>query len=76
MTTIQEPPDPKKPTQPLNKLFHVLFTRGMYTELEVLSTRFKLSKGAIIRLAIENYIRRLKEQKSVGPWTDLSYQAI
>ena len=75
MTATLEATHSRTLIEPLDKLFHVLFTKSMYAELEILSTRLKLSKAAIIRTAIEKYIHDLQE-RTLAPWTDLSYQAI
>lgn len=43
----------------LEKVFHVLFTRSMYTAIESHSTHLNLSKGALIRSAVTQYLHNL-----------------
>ena len=64
MTTILETPHSMKSREPLDKLFHVLFTPTMYTEIESLSAHLSISKGALIRLAIEEYLSKLDEKNT------------
>lgn len=47
----------------LNKVFHVLLAPSMYTELKDLSIGSRVSIGAIVRVAIEEYIRKSKVEK-------------
>jgi hypothetical protein len=64
MQTTLEDSCSMKSHETLDKVFHVLFTQSMYTELEALSTRRRVSKGALIRLAIEEYVRQLDHEHS------------
>lgn len=50
----------------LEKAFHVLFTPSMYAEIESHSANLKISKGAVIRSAVERYLRNLDRNKSAG----------
>lgn len=56
-TTVDAPPSMKS-REPLEKLFHVLLTPSMYTELEAHSVRVGISKGALIRLGIQEVFRK------------------
>ena len=59
MTITLDTPFDKQSREPLEKLFHVLMTPRMYTELEVHSMQFGLSKGALIRLGIRELFAKL-----------------
>jgi hypothetical protein len=48
-----------KSREPLEKVFNVLFTPTMFTEIQSLSAHLRISKGALIRFAIEEHLRRL-----------------
>ncbi|MGH7183815.1 MAG: hypothetical protein ACREJN_17815 [Nitrospiraceae bacterium] len=65
MTTMLETPHSMKSREPLDKLFHVLFTPRMYTEIESLSAQLSISKGALIRIAIEEYFSKVGAEKSL-----------
>ena len=64
MTTTLEAPRAIKSREPLEKVFNVLFTPTMFTEIESHSTHLSISKGALIRFAIEEYLRKLGAEKS------------
>ena len=59
MTITLDTPVEKHSREPLDKLFHVLLTPHMYTELEAHSIRYGLSKGALIRLGIRELFGKL-----------------
>ena len=59
MTITLDAPVEKHSREPLEKLFHVLLTPRMYTELEAHSMHFGLSKGALIRLGIRELFAKL-----------------
>ena len=59
MTTTQQTPSVLKFQESLDNVFHVLFTRSMYTEIENRSTDLHISKGALIRLALDEYFKNL-----------------
>ena len=59
MTITLDTPLEKHSREPLDKLFHVLLTPHMYTELEAHSIRYGLSKGALIRLGIRELFGKL-----------------
>ena len=59
MTITLDTPVEKHSREPLDKLFHVLLTPHMYTELEAHSIRYGLSKGALIRLGIREVFAKL-----------------
>ena len=65
MTTILETPHSMKSREPLEKLFHVLMTPTMYTEIESLSVHLNISKGALIRFAIEEYLSKVDEKNTI-----------
>lgn len=65
MTTTLEAPSALKSHEALDKVFNVLFTPTMFTEIENHSTHLSISKGALIRLAIEEYLRNLEPNKPV-----------
>ena len=65
MTTILETPHSMKSREPLEKLFHVLMTPTMYTEIESLSVHLRISKGALIRFAIEEYLSKVDEKNTI-----------
>ena len=56
MRTSLASPHAMKSREPLEKVFNVLFTPTMYTEIESLSAHLSISKGALIRFAIEEYL--------------------
>ena len=64
MTTILEAPNALKSREPLEKVFNVLFTPTMFTEIENHSTHLSISKGALIRCAIEEYLSKVDAEKS------------
>jgi predicted DNA-binding protein len=49
----------------VHTLVSPLFTPTMYTEIESLSTHLSISKGSLIRLAVEKYLRRLDDENIV-----------
>jgi hypothetical protein len=55
-----------KSQESLEKVFHVLFTPTMYAAIESRSAALKISKGALIRSAVERHLRSLASSKSVG----------
>ena len=59
MTTTLEAPHTLKSRETLEKVFNVLFTPTMFTEIENHSTHLSISKGALIRCAIEDYLRKV-----------------
>ena len=59
MTTTLEAPHTLKSRETLEKVFNVLFTPTMYAEIENHSTHLSISKGALIRCAIEEHLRRM-----------------
>ena len=59
MTTTLETPQSMKSREQLEKVFNVLFTPTMHTDIERLSAHLKISKGALIRCAIEEYLYRV-----------------
>ena len=59
MTSTLDTPLEKPSREPLEKLFNVLLTPRMYTELEAHSMHFGLSKGALIRLGIRELFAKL-----------------
>jgi len=65
MTTTLEAPQSMKPRELLEKVYHVLMTPTMYTEIENLSVHLNISKGALIRFALEDYFRKMDEEDTV-----------
>jgi hypothetical protein len=65
MTTTIETPNALKSPEHLKKLFHILMTRTMYTKIENLSVRLSISKGALIRFALEDYFRKMDEEDTI-----------
>lgn len=64
MTTV-EAPQSMKSHEPLDKVFNVLFTPTMHTQIEHHSTHLKISKGALIRMALEDYLRKREEEDAL-----------
>ena len=64
MTTTLETTDAIKSREPLEKVFNVLFRPSMYAEIESLSAHLSISKGALIRFAIEEYLHKVDAEKS------------
>jgi hypothetical protein len=62
MTTTLEAPNALKSPEHLKRLFHVLMTPTMYTEIETLSVNLNISKASVIRIAIEEYFCKLQEE--------------
>jgi hypothetical protein len=48
-----------KSHEPLEKVFHVLLAPSMYAAIESHSAILKISKGALIRSAVERHLRNL-----------------
>lgn len=48
-----------KSHEPLEKAFHVLFSKTMYAEIESHSADLKISKGTLIRSAVKHHLRNL-----------------
>jgi len=65
MTTIQDIPQSMRSREHLEKLFHVLMTPTMYTQIEHHSTYLKCSKGALIRMAMDDYLRKKEEEDAL-----------
>lgn len=65
MTTILEAPQSMKSREPLEKVFNVLFTTTMYAEIEHHSAHLSISKGALIRMALEDYLRKKEEEDAL-----------
>lgn len=63
MRTSLETTHAMKSREPLEKVFNVLFTPTMYTEIESLSAHLSISRGALIRFAIEEYFRKVDAEK-------------
>lgn len=59
MRTTVTTQDGIKCHESLEKVFHVLFTRTMYAAIESHSTHLNLSKGALIRSAVTQYLHNL-----------------
>ena len=49
----------------LHTLVSPLFTPTMYSEIESLSTHLIVSKGTLIRLAVEEYLGKLDDENIV-----------
>jgi hypothetical protein len=64
MPTILETPQSMKSHEPLEKVFNVLFTPTMYADIESQSMQLRISKGALIRSAVETYLRRMDAEQS------------
>lgn len=58
MTKTTETLSSRNP-EPLEKAFHVLFGPTMVARLTSHATNLKISKGALIRQALDNYFRNL-----------------
>ena len=65
MRTTLDTPRSKKPREPLDKLFNVLFTETMYARLESYSSRFGISKGALIREALEGRFQTIDDENAL-----------
>lgn len=64
MKTSLETTHAMKSREPLEKVFNVLFTPSMYTEIKSLSAHLSISKGALIRFAIEEHLRKVDAEQS------------
>jgi predicted DNA-binding protein len=64
MTTTLETPQSMKSREHLEKLFHVLMTPTMYTQIENHSAHLSISKGALIRSAVETYLSKVEAEQS------------
>lgn len=64
ITTTLEAPQSMKSREPLEKVFNVLFTPAMFTHIESHSTHLGISKGALIRSAVETYLRKVEAEQS------------
>ena len=65
MTTTLEVPQSMRSREHLEKLFHVLMTPTMYTQIENHSAHLSISKGALIRLAMDDYLRKREEEDAL-----------
>lgn len=65
MTKARIVQDGIKTSEPLERVFHMLFTKTMYTELENQSVKLTISKGALIRYALQDYFKKLDTDKPV-----------
>ena len=74
MTTTLETPQSMKSREPLEKVFNVLFTPTMYTEIAHHSNHLNISKGNLIRFAIEEYLQKLQDQESMAYAQQMDYQ--
>ena len=59
MTTTRETTSPKKSLEPLDRLFNILFTETMYAQLHDFASRFGISKGCLVRIALEEHFRSI-----------------
>ena len=62
MTTTLETPQSIKSQENLDKAFNVLFTPTMYTQIVNHSNHLNISKGTLIRFAIEEYLHKKEEE--------------
>jgi hypothetical protein len=65
MTMTLEVPQPIKSHEPLEKVFNFLMTPTMYAQMEYFSAGLSMSKGALIRLALEDYLIKLEVEDTV-----------
>ena len=60
MTMTLEVPQPIKSHESLEKVFNFLMTPSMHKKIEHLSKHLRISKGSLIRLALEEYVCQLE----------------
>lgn len=65
MTTTLETPQSIKSQENLDKAFNVLFTPTMYTQIVNHSKHLSISKGALIRIAMEDYLHKREEDDAL-----------
>ena len=65
MTMTLEVSQPIKSHESLEKVFNFLMTPTMHNEIERLSAHFRISKGSLIRLALEDYFCKLEQEDTV-----------
>ncbi|MDZ4733963.1 MAG: hypothetical protein SGJ16_10315 [Nitrospirota bacterium] len=65
MTPTLDTPRSKKPHEPLNKLFNVLFTETQHLKLNDYACRFGVSKGRLIREALEESFRKIDAENNL-----------
>ena len=59
MTTTRETTSPKKSLEPLDRLFNILFTETMYAQLHGFASSLGISKGHLVRIALEEHFRSI-----------------
>jgi hypothetical protein len=60
-----EVPQPIKSHESLEKVFNVLMTPTMHNQIEHLSVHLRISKGSLIRSALEDYFCKLEEENTM-----------
>ena len=65
MTTTLETTSPKKTLEPLDRLFNILLTDTMYAELHGFALRFGVSKGHMVRIALEEHFRSIDTKNTL-----------
>ena len=65
MTPTLDTPRSKTPRESIDKIFNVLMTQAMYARLESYSSRFGISKGALIREALEEHFQKIDAENAL-----------
>lgn len=63
MTTKLETPRSEKSREPLEKPFNVLFTESMYLRLHGYASGSGISKGRLMREALEEHFHKIDAEK-------------
>ena len=64
MTTKLETPRSEKSREPLEKPFNVLFSKTMYLRLQGYASGFGISKGLLVRNALEEHFQKIDAENS------------
>ena len=75
MTKTLDTSHPKKSREPLDKLFHVLFTETMCLRLNSYANRRGISKGRLVRIAVEEHLHKIENPQSLDHETPQSIDA-
>lgn len=62
MTTTVEKLNALKSSEHLEKVFNVLMTPTMYTQIDNHSAHLSISKGALIRSAVQTYLSKVEAE--------------
>ena len=65
MTTTLDTSRSKKPRESIDKIFNVLLTESLYLRLNGYAYRFGISKGRLVREALEESFRKIDAENTL-----------